>query len=444
MASLTPLSGFPEFLPAEQRAFDALKCRIETTFQSFGYQAMETPAVEKMTTLVAKGAAEQEIYTLRRYQEKSSDKTAELGLRFDLTVPLARYVAQNHSALNFPFRRYQIAPVWRGERPQKGRYRQFYQCDIDIIGENQLSLAHDAEALSVLVQALKELGIDQFHVHLNHKQILLGALEAFGIPEDQYGEFLRLLDKKQKISEQDFISQRDIFLPVQAQALFEQFCSCRGPLLEALASLESLRITTGLFAQGLSQLKELARLLEAFGVVENITLDVSLARGLAYYTGVVFETFIPQAPQLGSIASGGRYDGLTRHFIQRRNYPGIGLSIGLSRLFLYLWESQEALRTMPPVARSLIAVQQAENLPDYIALAQYLRSRSCSVELYLQDKSLGDQFKYASKQGSHFVITANAQELEQKMWSVKDFRTQEQKLCDKETLAQLLSTLRSR
>lgn len=440
MSSLTPLSGFPEFLPSEQRVFDMLKSRIEKTFQSYGYQGMETPAVEKMTTLVAKGATEQEIYTLQRYQDPEQNKTPELGLRFDLTVPLARYVAQHHSSLSFPFRRYQIAPVWRGERPQKGRYRQFYQCDIDIIGENTLSLAHDAEAISVLARALMNLGVTAFHIHLNHKKILLGAIEAFGVPENQTDAFLRLLDKKQKITAQDFDAQIAEFLSPDARSLFQRFAACQGAVSDALPMLQNLGISNALFREGLTDLGELYELLKVFGTEDKVLLQVTLARGLAYYTGVVLETFIPQALHLGSIASGGRYDGLTQHFIQRRQYPGIGLSIGLSRLFSYLLESQPELKAFKPQAKALIAVQQRQLLTQYVKFAEFLRDNSCPVEVYLQDKPLADQLKYASKRGFDIVITANDSELQSSQWFVKNIEKQQQEhLTQDQVLALLLS-----
>lgn len=440
MASLIPLSGFPEFLPHEQRAFESLKSKIEKIFQSFGYQGMETPAVEKMTTLIAKGTTEQEIYALQRYQEQG--KAAELGLRYDLTVPLARYVAQHNSALSFPFRRYQIAPVWRGERPQKGRYRQFYQCDIDIIGENTLSLSHDAEALSVLVNALQELNIEDFQIHLNHKKILLGAIQAFGIEQNQTETFLRLLDKKQKITAEAFADQLQKFISPKAQPLFDAFASCQGSISQTLFELTQLGIENSTFERGLADLTHLNELLIAFGVADKITLQVTLARGLAYYTGVVFETFISQAPHLGSIASGGRYDGLTQHFIQRREYPGIGLSIGLSRLFSYLLESQESLRNMGLHTRAFIAVQDQKILPHYISLARYLREHCCPVELYLQEKGLSEQYKYAAKKGYRIVITANKDELGVGKWFFKNLATQEQQhLSQEEVLSQLLEAI---
>jgi histidyl-tRNA synthetase len=438
MAAITPLSGFPELLPSQQKAFDGLKRTLEQVFLSFGYQGMETPAVEKMSTLLSKGAAEQEIYTLRRYQEEQPHTEAELGLRFDLTVPLARYVAQHQNALSFPFRRYQIAPVWRGERPQKGRYRQFYQCDIDIIGENTLSKAHDAEALSVLVTALKSIGINDFQICLNHKKILIGACYAFDLDEQQHADFLRLLDKQQKISAQDFKSQLQVFLTPSAMALFESFCQCQGTLDEALLKLEALPITHAVFQEGIAELQQICALLKAFNVSDKILLQVSLARGLSYYTGVVFETFLIDAPHLGSIASGGRYDGLTQHFTQRRHYPGVGLSIGISRLFSYLLETQDDLKHISPYAQALILIQQIEALPDYIALAQYLRSQNCAVELYLESKSFAEQLKYAQKRCYRWIISGTAQEIDQKKWFVKDLRHQTQYQIAQEDIGPLL------
>jgi histidyl-tRNA synthetase len=432
------LSGFPEYLPSQQLYFNALKNIIIHSFESVGYTPMETPAVEKVTTLLSKGGIDQEVYVVKRYQDQTAEH-AELALRFDLTVPLARYVAQHYSELVFPFRRYQIAPVWRGERAQAGRYRQFYQCDIDIIGEETLSLEHDVEVLMVLKQTLLRMGLEKFEIALNHKAILIGFLQVLGI-DDQHLTIrvLRIIDKKNKISRELLNAELgECITQNQVQAINKLF-DLKGTHTFLLSSLKELAGDNALFLQGIKELESILALAESFDCLNVITLDLTLARGLAYYTGIIFETTLNDYPQLGSIASGGRYDNLAQNF-SKKNLPGIGMSIGLSRLFAALVQKQEAVSSASP-ALAMIAIQERSALTTYSSLANFLRKEGIFIELYLEDKKLAHQFKYADKKKIPFIITANQEEIASGQWVLRNLALHKEERFSQESLLAFLKS----
>lgn len=438
MSKLTSLSGFPEYLPAQQRYFNYLKTTIQSTFESVGFTPMETPAVEKIETLLSKGGIDQEVYAVKRYQDKENRSDAELALRFDLTVPLARYVAQHYSELVFPFRRYQIAPVWRGERAQAGRYRQFYQCDIDIIGEDKLSLEHDVEVLMVLNQSLQALGIENFTIRLNHKDVLLGFLEHLGVENESLClDVLRVIDKKNKITAEQLRKELELHLNVKQVNELLELIHLKGDNQELIHYLRCRSEGCARLNSGIDVLTQILDLAKTFGCEQNLSIELSLARGLAYYTGIIFETTLEDYPQLGSIASGGRYDNLAEKF-SKKKLPGIGMSIGLSRLFAVLVETPSAQMAASP-ALALIALQERAHLPLYAALAQSLRQQGLNVELYLEDKKLAQQFKYADKKGIPYVITANQDEIQANLWVLRHLPTHQEHKVSSLELSQILS-----
>ena len=434
----TPLSGFPEYLPAQQRYFNKLKATIERSFETAGFSPMETPAVEKISTLLSKGGIDQEVYAVKRYHDKDSSNEAELALRFDLTVPLARYVAQHYSELVFPFRRYQIAPVWRGERAQAGRYRQFYQCDIDIIGEEKLSIEHDVEVLMVLAQTLRKLELGDFTISINHKAVLLGFLESINIKESTLcTDVLRIIDKKNKITRQMLTDELQELIDADQVTEILLLLDLQGGNDFLIKYLQEKSKNSLMLAQGLEELSKVLSLAEIFGCADALKVDVSLARGLAYYTGIIFETTLNEYPQLGSVASGGRYDNLAEKF-SKKSLPGIGMSIGLSRLFAVLSENKLAHGSASP-AIALIAVQEREQLALYVQCAQNLRNAGLNIELYLEDKKLAQQFKYADKKAIPYVITANSDEINQGLWVLKNMHTGLEEKVPQESLIKALT-----
>jgi len=440
MSKIEGLSGFPEYLPNQQLYFNHLKELIASSFESVGYCPMETPAVEKITTLLSKGGIDQEVYAVNRYQDKSGKTESELALRFDLTVPLARYVAQHYSSLVFPFRRYQIAPVWRGERAQAGRYRQFYQCDIDIIGEEKLSLEHDIEVLMVLKKTLLSLELKDFSISLNHKAVLMGFLHSLEITEEQViSDVLRIIDKKNKISRYALRTELSVYVHTTQMQAIDALLDLKGNNESLIDYLKNIASGHDLLMHGIAELQRILELAELFGCADVLKIDLTLARGLAYYTGIVFETTLTDYPQLGSIASGGRYDNLAEKFSKKR-LPGIGMSIGLSRLFAALIADQQKTQQASP-AVALIAVQERSALATYIQLANQLREQGLKIELYLEDKKLVQQFKYADKKKIPFIITANQQELDENIWVLRNLTLHQENRVDLHDLVLRLKSL---
>ncbi|MDR2067489.1 MAG: histidine--tRNA ligase [Holosporaceae bacterium] len=419
------ISGFPEFLPEEQIVFSEVMENIRKKFEFYGFVPMDTPAVERISTLLAKGN-DSEIYGLYRLaDEKNTSK--DLGLRFDLTVPLARYVAAHFGQLIFPYKRYHIAPVWRGERPQYGRYRQFYQCDIDIIGNGELSLAHDAEIILLLTDALQSLGICNFHTRINNRKILSGFLKTFA-EKETVTEIIRLIDKIGKISYEEFdkavlqqkVSDNDLhkirsFLEIEK----------RGRNLEVLKWMKTLNFNEE-FSLGLLELEETLQLLKKMEIEDSkVKISMKLARGLTYYTGNVFETVLDDFDDLGSIAGGGRYDNLVSA-MSDKCFPGVGATIGISRLVPKLLENGLLKANKSAVAELLVTVQCREYIGSYLKIADKLRNMKIKTEVYLHDKNLGTQLGYANKKGIKFVIIANEMELLEGKVVVRNLETRKQ------------------
>ncbi|PZP39914.1 MAG: histidine--tRNA ligase [Pseudomonas fluorescens] len=427
MAKIDPISGFPEYLPAQQLAFDDITGKIAHIYKSFGYVPLETAAVERIDTLVSKGVDSKEVYALRRLNAADGDDgSKELALRFDLTVPLARYVAQNYSSLVFPFRRYQVQPVWRGERPQYGRYRQFHQFDLDVIGDGALPIEADAEVIAAAHSALMAVlptGAE-FTMRVNNRKLLLGLVEGAGFSAgDEVYKAVKVIDDLEKVSAEE---ARSKLVAINGGAQVD----------ELLATLKAGKVDglTGLnatAAEGAEELKTVMTTVRALtGNAANIVIDMTIARGLDYYTGTVLETKLHAAPELGSICSGGRYDNLTASLADR-NLPGVGLSIGISRLSAWLMQ-QPPYSTLGATTAKVIVTG-----PAAASLCQTLRAEGIPCELALGDKSAGQHFMNAQKRGIAYGIVA--ENIEKAV--VRTFADRSQTELDTHALVPYLQTL---
>jgi histidyl-tRNA synthetase len=422
------ISGFPEFMPNEQIAFNKVVDTIRERFELYGFVPMDTPAVERIDALLAKGN-DNEIYGIYRLADENSKK--DLGLRFDLTVPLARYVAANSGQLVFPHKRYQISPVWRGERPQRGRYRQFYQCDVDIIGAGDLSIEHDAEIVALIIETLRALEIPSFQTKINNRKLLYGFLRTVVEDEEKIIDAIRLIDKSDKISRDEFeesmkrfVYSKDKFTRLKIFLDAEK----RGDNLEILRWLKALNVNNE-YAFGVSELSAVVQVLRKLGIEDNfVKISTKLARGLTYYTGSVFETTLDDSSsEIGSISGGGRYDNLTET-LGGRVFPGVGATIGVSRLVPWLIEKGLLKTDRSTPATVLVTVQNREFLASYMKIADKLRKIGVKTETCLQDKSLGAQLNYADKKGYDFAIIANEVELLEEKAIVRNLKTKEQQV----------------
>lgn len=418
---LNNISGFPEFLPNEQIIFNFVLNIIKEKFELYGFIPLETSAIEKVTTLLSKGN-DNEIYGIYRLKDENSKK--ELGLRFDLTVPLARYVAKNYGSLAFPYKRYQISPVWRGERAQSGRYKQFYQCDIDIVGDTTLDTAYDAEVVCVIYDIFKAIGLKNFTIKINNRNILFGLIESFEI--NDVNAVIRIIDKIEKISKETFIEELtkinitkeliDLILEIKHKS------QLNNNTIEYMQNI----CTNAKMQKGIEELKEILKLIESFSV-KNIKFDPMLARGLDYYTGSVFEIILNDFPDIGSICGGGRYDNLVSSFTNKI-MPGVGLSIGVTRLIPKLLELNFFDIKDFGISKVLITMQEREMMDKYIAITNKFRKNNINTELYMQNKPLSSQMKYANKKGFNFVVIANKEELNNNQIIIRNLFTGEQKI----------------
>ena len=377
------LAGFMELLPSEQILFEQMKNTIEETYQQYGFLPIDTPIQELSEVLLAKagGETEKQIY---RFEKGDTD----ISLRFDLTVPLAKYVAKNYGVLSFPFRRYQIGKVYRGEKVQKGRFREFYQCDIDIIGDGELSILNDAELPSVIYTVFKKLGFDNFTIRINNRKLLNGLFE-----EENSTEILRIIDKIDKIGK-EAVQEELIKLGVEKDHVEKimAFILIKGNNQEKLQQLENLKIQNEEFNQGLEEIRQVLKYVGIFGVPEkNYQLDLTIARGLDYYTGTVYETFLNDYRELGSVCSGGRYENLADYYTDKK-LPGVGISIGLTRLFYKLNELNLIKTEKKSVADALV-ISMVDNMEIPIKIATKLRSQGKKIEVYLNNKKIKAKFK---------------------------------------------------
>ena len=425
--------GVMELLPRDQIAFQRMLDTIRLTFERFGFLPVETPVFELSEVLLTKsgGETERQVYFVQSTGalEKQGEGLPELALRFDLTVPLARYVAEHEHELAFPFRRYQMQRVYRGERAQRGRFREFYQCDIDVIGKDALSPRHDAEIPAVIASVFEALDIGQFTIWLNHRKLLRGFFEGQGIEGERQLAVLRELDKLDKRGEDAVRSTlvgEDFGLAADVADRLLAFSRVRSSGHDdALAKLDALGAGTPLFEEGRAELRELLGRLKAMGVPESrYAINLSIARGLDYYTGMVYETTLDAYPQIGSICSGGRYDNLASHYTKSK-LPGVGISIGLTRLFFQLRDAGLVAGADSSVD-ALVTLLDDAGLDHALALSQQLRAAGLNVETQLEPRKLAKQLQYADRAGIRFVVIRGGDEAARGAVAVKDLRRGEQ------------------
>ena len=423
------LRGFDqEYLPQEQLQFNALVDIIRRNFERFGFLPIETPSAERAEVLTSKGGVEKEIYALRRLADVASDDEAAIkgALRFDLTVPLARYVAMRERELAFPFRRYQIQRVWRGETPQaqKGRFREFYQCDIDIIGRDQLSYLAEAEIPSVIHSLFEEMGIGEFRIRINNRKVLKGLLAKFGVSDASAPMVLRTLDKIEREDAAKLLSDlaREGISRTTARQLHDIVAAKRNTD-ETLKVLTDFAGHNEMLDQGLAESRKIVTAIRQFGVPDSaFGMDLSVVRGLDYYTGTIYETTLTKYPELGSICSGGRYDDLAGYFTDTK-LPGVGISIGLTRLFSKLREAGLLQSPGRTPAEVLITRMDDRDLVGYLGMARKLRDAGINTEVYLEPAKLKNQLAYAEKKGFRVALIAGETEAVKQVVQVKNLAT---------------------
>ena len=424
MAKMTPrtLSGFMELLPAPQQQMERIMEVLRKTYSLYGFTPLDTPAIEAAEVLLAKGGGETE-KQIYRFQKGDSD----LSLRFDLTVPLAKYVALHYNELSFPFRRYQIGKVYRGERAQRGRFREFYQADIDIIGDGKLDITNEAEIPSIIYQTFSTLGLKRFQIRVNNRKILNGFYAMLGLTEKS-GDIMRTVDKLDKIGPEKVkaILVEDFAVSESDADEILKFIAIKGSNAEVLTALEGYTDRNEIFDQGLSELNTVVKYLADFGVpAENFAVDLTIARGLDYYTGTVYETTLLDHPEIGSVCSGGRYDNLAEFYTDKQ-LPGVGISIGLTRLFFVLEDQgylNDQLNTAPA---DVLILPMTEDLSAAIALATQLRNAGVRTQLYGEQKKFKQKMSYADKLGVPYVIFLGEEEIASGVAAVKNMRTGEQ------------------
>ena len=424
MATVTPrtLSGFMELLPAQQQQLERMMDILRTTYSRYGFTPLDTPVIEASEVLLAKGGGETE-KQIYRFQKGDAD----LALRFDLTVPLAKYVALHGNDLAFPFRRYQIGKVYRGERAQRGRFREFYQADIDIIGDGKLDITNEAEIPSIIYQTFTALGLTRFQIRVNNRKILNGFYAMLGLT-DRSGDIMHTVDKLDKIGPHKVRAclMDDVGLTADQAEEIMRFISITGSNDQVLSALEGYRSRHELFDQGLDELTTVTRYLAAFGVPEvNFAVDLTIARGLDYYTGTVYETTLLDYPEIGSVCSGGRYDNLAEYYTDRQ-LPGVGISIGLTRLFYVLGEQGLLNTSLPTAPADVLILPMTQDLTPAIQLATRLRGAGVRTQLYTEQKKFKAKMNYADKLGVPYVVFLGDDEIAAGLVACKDMTSGEQ------------------
>jgi len=418
MAKISPrtLSGFMELLPEPQMKMEKMMSVLRDTYSLYGFTPLDTPVIESAQVLLAKGGGdtEKQIY---RFTKGDSD----LALRFDLTVPLAKYVAGHYAELSFPFRRYQIGKVYRGERAQRGRFREFYQADIDIIGDGKLDIINEAEIPAIIYKTFSTLGLKKFKIRVNNRKILNGFYAMNGMSEKS-GEIMRTVDKLDKIGSEKvrqlLIDEVKMF-PCKADNVLD-FMAIKGDNAYVLASLERYRGMDETFDLGLDELVTVTKYLSAFGVPEeNFAIDLTIARGLDYYTGTVYETEMTEHPEIGSVCSGGRYDNLAEYYTDKQ-LPGVGISIGLTRLFYVLQEQGLLSDDIITAPCDALVLPMTEDMGFAVAAATELRANGVRTQLYGEKKKFKAKMSYADKLSVPFVILIGEDEIAENVVSVKD------------------------
>ena len=420
------LSGFMELLPGPQQQMEQIMSILRETYSLYGFTPLDTPVIESSEVLLAKagGETEKQIY---RFTKGDSD----LSLRFDLTVPLAKYVALHYADLSFPFRRYQIGKVYRGERAQRGRFREFYQADIDIIGDGKLDVANEAEIPAIISQTFTRLGLRRFQIRVNNRKILNGFYAMLGLSE-QSGDIMRTVDKLDKIGAEKVgaLLVEDLGLTREQADEILAFIAIKGGNQAVLTALEGYRGRSEVFDQGLDELKTVVKYLAAFGVAEEqFAVDLTIARGLDYYTGTVYETTMLDHPEIGSICSGGRYDNLAEYYTDKI-LPGVGISIGLTRLFYVLNEQGMLNPEMNTAPADVLILPMTEDLSDAIALATKLRQAGVRTQLYTEQKKFKQKMTYADRIGVPYVVFLGEEEVANHVVACKDMVSGEQTKLD--------------
>ena len=428
MAKQTPrtLSGFMELLPGPQQQLEQIMEILRRTYSLYGFTPLDTPVIESSEVLLAKGGGETE-RQIYRFQKGDAD----LSLRFDLTVPLAKYVALHYNDLTFPFRRYQIGKVYRGERAQRGRFREFYQADIDIIGDGKLSILNEAEIPAIIYKTFSALGLKRFQIRVNNRKILGGFYEILHWSH-RAEEIMRIVDKLDKIGPEKvgLMLYDEAGMDEDAVGEVMKFISLKGSSEEILHALEEYRGQNETFDQGLEELNTVVRYLGDFGVpAENFAVDLTIARGLDYYTGTVYETTLLDHPEIGSVCSGGRYDNLAEYYTDRR-LPGAGISIGLTRLFYVLGEQGMLNPELPTAPADVLILPMTEDLSAAIALATRLRENGIRTQLHCEEKKFKQKIAYADKLGIPYVIFLGEDEISAGVVACKDMATGEQTKLD--------------
>ena len=443
MAKMTPrtLSGFMELLPQPQQQMERIMDILRRTYSLYGFTPLDTPVIEASEVLLAKGGGETE-KQIYRFQKGDAD----LALRFDLTVPLAKYVALHYNDLSFPFRRYQIGKVYRGERAQRGRFREFYQADIDIIGDGKLDITNEAEIPAIIYQTFTSLGLKRFQIRVNNRKILNGFYAMLGLTE-QSGDIMRTVDKLDKIGAEKVRTLLVDECGVSADSAGEilKFIAITGGNEQVLAALESYRGRNEVFDEGLDQLNTVVKYLSAFGVpAENFAVDLTIARGLDYYTGTVYETTLLDHPEIGSVCSGGRYDNLAEYYTDQQ-LPGVGISIGLTRLFYVLGEQGLLNPDLPTAPADVLILPMTAELSPAVTLATRLRAAGVRTQLYTEQKKFKAKMSYADKLGVPYVVFLGDDEIAGNVVACKDMTSGEQTtLPFTETLALIQTGLAKR
>ena len=424
MAKVSPrtLSGFMELLPEQQMKMERMMEILRQSYSVYGFTPLDTPVIESAEVLLAKGGGETE-KQIYRFMKGESD----LALRFDLTVPLAKYVAGHYGELTFPFRRYQIGKVYRGERAQRGRFREFYQADIDVIGDGKLDIINEAEIPAIIYNTFSKLGITKFKIKVNNRKILNGFYAMNGMSE-RAGDIMRTVDKLDKIGAEkvrQLLIDDVKTLPCKAENVLDFMAIC-GSNDEVIAALERYRGMDATFDQGLDELKTVTGYLAAFGVpAENFAVDLTIARGLDYYTGTVYETEMTEHPEIGSVCSGGRYDNLAEYYTDKQ-LPGVGISIGLTRLFYVLNEQGLLSDEIVTAPCDALVIPMTEDAGFAISAATALRASGVRTQLYGEKKKFKAKMSYADKLKVPFVVLVGEDEINEGVLSVKNMQTGEQ------------------
>ena len=426
------LSGFMELLPKEQLIFDRIRDTLSTVYRQYGFLPLDTPILEHSEILLAKagGETEKQIY---RFSKGDTDLT----MRFDLTVPLAKYVAKNYSALTFPFRRYQIGKVYLGERAQKGRFREFYQSDIDIIGDGSLALMNDAEIPSIIYDIFNRLGLTDFTIRINNRKVLTGFFSMLGLDE-KAEEIMRVVDKLEKIGQEAVQKElQEIGISPENCEKILTFISFKGSNEETIAFLSSLKDGNEVFDLGIEELSFVTNAIKAYQVPEaNFQIDLTIARGLDYYTGTVYETCFNKHPEIGSICSGGRYENLAGYYTDKQ-LPGVGISIGLTRLF-YILNEREYLRQDALAPAHALIIPMVDDIAPSIAISNSMRKAGLQTQIYFEQKKFKAKIGYADKLSIPFAIFLGEDELAQNKVALKNLSTGEQQVVVLEDAIQII------